>query len=178
MLVEVRVQSLALDRSSNTPVVILEECDGERVLPIWIGPGEASAIAMQLADMEFARPLTHDLLCSVMKGLGGTLEKVIITRVEKSTYYAELIMRRNGEVLSLDARPSDSIAVALRVDALIFAQEELLETASIEVADEEAVADLPFEVQERVVEPESMGPDELKEHLRKLNPEDFGRFTP
>ena len=178
MLVEVRVQSLALDRSSNTPVVILEELEGERVLPIWIGPGEASAIAMQLADMEFARPLTHDLLCSVMKGLGGTLEKVIITRVEKSTYYAELIMRRNGEVFSLDARPSDSIAVALRVDARIFAQDELLETASIEVADEESVTDLPFEVQEKVVEPESMGPDELKEHLRKLNPEDFGRFTP
>lgn len=178
MLVEVRVQSLALDRSSNTPVVILEELAGERVLPIWIGPGEASAIAMQLADMEFARPLTHDLLCSVMKGLGGKLEKVIITRVEKSTYYAELIVRRNGEVFSLDARPSDSIAVALRVDARIFAQDDLLETASIEVADEEAVADLPFDVPEEVVEPEAMGPDELKEHLRKLNPEDFGRFNP
>lgn len=178
MLVEVRVQSLALDRSSNTPVVILEEMEGERVLPIWIGPGEASAIAMQLADMEFARPLTHDLLCSVMKGLGGMLEKVIITRVEKSTYYAELIMRRNGEVFSLDARPSDSIAVALRVDARIFAQDDLLEVASIEVADEEAVVDLPFDVQEKVIEPESMGPDELKEHLRKLNPEDFGRFNP
>ena len=178
MLVEVRVQSLALDRSSNTPVVILEEMQGERVLPIWIGPGEASAIAMQLADMEFARPLTHDLLCSVMKGLGGMLEKVIITRVEKSTYYAELIVRRNGEVFSLDARPSDSIAVALRVDARIFAQDDLLETASIEVADDEAVVDLPFDVQHKVVEPESMGPDELKEHLRKLNPEDFGRFNP
>lgn len=179
MLVEVRVQSLALDRSSNTPVVILEELSGGgRVLPIWIGPGEASAIAMQLADMEFSRPLTHDLLCSVMKGLGGTLEKVIITRVEKSTYYAELIVRRNGEVFSLDARPSDSIAIALRVDARIFAQDDLLEAASIEVADEEAVADFPFDIQEEVQEPESMGPDELKEHLRKLNPEDFGRFTP
>jgi uncharacterized protein len=178
VLVEVRVQSLALDRSSNTPVVILEELDGERVLPIWIGPGEASAIAMQLADMEFSRPLTHDLLCSVLRGLGGALEKVIITRVEKSTYYAELIVRRNGEVFSLDARPSDSIAVALRVDARIFAQEDLLEATSIEVADEEATADLPFDVHEEVVEPESMGPDELKEHLRKLNPEDFGRFTP
>lgn len=178
MLVEVRVQSLALDRSSNTPVVILEELSGGRVLPIWIGPGEASAIAMQLAEMEFSRPLTHDLLCSVLKGLGGTLEKVIITRVEKSTYYAELIVRRGGEVFSLDARPSDSIAVALRVDARIFAQHDLLETASMELADEEAVMDLPFDVPEKVVEPESMGPDELKEHLRKLNPEDFGRFTP
>lgn len=178
MLVEVRVQSLALDRSSNTPVVILEELQGERVLPIWIGPGEASAIAMELADMEFSRPLTHDLLCAVMRGLGGTLERVIITRVEKSTYYAELIVRRNGEVFSLDARPSDSIAVALRVDARIFAQDDLLENASIEVTDEESATDLPFEVPEETVEPESMGPEELKEYLRKLNPEDFGRFNP
>jgi bifunctional DNase/RNase len=147
------------------------------VLPIWIGPGEASAIAMQLADMEFARPLTHDLLCSVLKGLGGTLDKVIITRVEKSTYYAELIVRRNGEVFSLDARPSDSIAVALRVDARIFAQEDLLDTTQIEVSDEELVGDLPFDA-EQVVEPGEMGPEELKEYLRKLNPEDFGRFTP
>ncbi len=177
VLVEVRVQSLALDRSSNTPVVILEELEGERVLPIWIGPGEASAIAMHLAEMEFSRPLTHDLLCSVLRGLGGKLEKVIITRVEKSTYYAELIVRRNGEVFSLDARPSDSIAVALRVDARIFAQDDLLEIASIEVAEDESAADITFGVPEPV-EPESMGPEELKEHLRKLNPEDFGRFTP
>ena len=141
MLVEVKVQSLAIDRSTNTPVVILQELEGERVIPIWIGPGEASAIAMQLADMEFSRPLTHDLLCSVLRGLGGALQKVIISKVEASTYYAELIVRRNGEILSLDARPSDSIAVALRVQAQIFAQDDLLEEATIEIADEEAAAD-------------------------------------
>ena len=178
MLVEVRVQSLALDRSTNTPVVILRELDGERVLPIWIGPGEASAIAMQLADMEFARPLTHDLLCSVLRGLGGAVQKVIITRVESSTYYAELIVRRNGEVFSLDARPSDSIAVALRVEASIFAQDDLLEEATIEIADGESIEKLGFEVQEAEAEQQAMGAEELKEHLRRLNPEDFGRFTP
>ena len=181
MLVEVRVQSLGLDRSSNTPVVILEEIGGERVLPIWIGPGEASAIAMQLADMEFSRPLTHDLLVSVMGGLGGALKKVIITRVEKNTYYAELIIHRNGEVISVDARPSDSIAVALRVDARIFAQDELLERAAIEVTEDEPVADAESSGQGKRLGPqvsESMKPDELKEHLRRLNPEDFGRFTP
>jgi len=177
VLVEVRVQSLALDRSNNTPVVILQERDGNRVLPIWIGPSEASAIAMQLADMEFSRPLTHDLLCSVLRGLGGTLQKVIITKVEQSTYYAELIVHKNGEVFSLDARPSDSIAVALRVEARIFAQDDLLEEATIEIAEDESAAELTFDVQEPV-EPHSMGPEELKEHLRRLNPEDFGRFTP
>lgn len=177
VLVEVRVQSLALDRTTNTPVVILQEIAGERVLPIWIGPSEASAIAMQLADMEFSRPLTHDLLCAVLKGLGGDLQKVIITRVESSTYYAEMIVRRNGEVFSLDARPSDSIAVALRVSARIFAQDDLLEEAAIEMADEESSGTA---LGEKTSTPthDVMGPEELEEHLRKLNPEDFGRFTP
>ena len=178
MLVEVKVQSLALDRSTNTPVVILQELEGERVLPIWIGPGEASAIAMQLADMEFSRPLTHDLLCSVLRGLGGALQKVIISKVESSTYYAELIVRRNGEVFSLDARPSDSIAVALRVQAQIFAQDDLLEEATIEIAGEAAAAELNLDTPRMPEQEERMGPEELKEYLRKLGPEDFGRFTP
>lgn len=183
MLVEVRVQSLALDRHNNTPVVILKELDGERVLPIWIGPGEATSIAMQLADMEFERPLTHDLLCSVLKGLGGALQKVIITKVENRTYYAELIVRRNGEVFSLDARPSDSIAVALRVDARIFALDELLEEATIEIADEEvspgaAEGETWPAKEERTHGAEGMDPEELNEYLKRLNPEDFGRFTP
>jgi len=178
VLVEVKVQSLALDRSTNTPVVILQELGGERVLPIWIGPGEASAIAMQLADMEFSRPLTHDLLCSVLKGLGGAVQKVIITRLESSCYYAELIVRRNGEVFSLDARPSDSIAIALRVEARIFAQEDLLEEATIEIAEDESASEVSFGTQQTEPEQQSMGPEELKEHLLRLNPEDFGRFTP
>jgi bifunctional DNase/RNase len=176
VLVEVKVQSLALDRTTNTPVVILQELGGDRVLPIWIGPGEASAIAMQLADMEFSRPLTHDLLCAVLKGLGGDLQKVIITRVESSTYYAEMIVRRNGEVFSLDARPSDSIAVALRVSARIFAQDDLLEEAAIEIADEESASGSTGGKTSSAHD--VMGPEELEEHLRKLNPEDFGRFTP
>lgn len=177
MLVEVRVQSLGIDRATNTPVVILQETEGDRVLPIWIGPGEASAIAMQLAEMEFSRPLTHDLLVSILKGLGGDLQRVIISRVEKSTYYAELIVRRNGEVLSLDARPSDSIAVALRVDARIFADTDLLEVAAVEVSDSEAaVESSTAEHQSELTE--AMDAEALKEHLRKLNPEDFGRFNP
>ena len=178
MLVEVRVQSLALDRSTNSPVVILQELDGERVLPIWIGPSEASAIAMQLADMPFARPLTHDLLCSVLKSLGGALQKVIISRVEKSTYYAEMIVHRNGEIYSLDARPSDSIAVALRVDARIFADESLLELSTIEIAEEEGTTEASGPRLERIDADITMNAEELKEYLRGLNPEDFGRFTP
>ena len=152
---------------------MLKELSGERVLPIWIGPGEASAIATELAAMEFARPLTHDLLCTVMKQLGGSLQRVIISRVEDSTYYAELSVLKNGEVISLDARPSDSIAIALRSDTQIFAHEELLEIAGHTNAE-----DFKSAGNEPSTSPPSMGPDELEEHLRRLNPEDFGRFTP
>lgn len=178
MLVEVRVQTLALDSSIEMPVVILQEVGGARVLPIWIGHAEARAIVMQLHHMPVSRPLTHDLLCSVLKGLGGALQKVIITKVEESTYFAELIVRRNGEVISLDARPSDSIAVALRVDARIFADEELLEEATIKIADDEIAPDLSLDRPGFLESGGLMGPEELQEHLRRLNPEDFGRFTP
>lgn len=179
-MIEVRVQSLGLDRTSNTPVVILQERDGARVLPIWIGPGEASAIAMELAGMKFARPLTHDLFRSLIRGLGGRLEQVSITRVEENTYYAELRVRRGGEVFTVDARPSDSIAIALRLGAPIYASEELLEETSIEIADASDEAE-SFEPQEEEAEGEkkgSLSPDELRDHLRRMNPEDFGRFNP
>jgi hypothetical protein len=180
VLVEVRVQSLGLDRSSNTPVVVLREREGERVLPIWIGPSEASAIAMQLADMEFSRPLTHDLLVSILKGLGGTLKRVVITRVEQNTYYAELVIQRDSEVVKVDARPSDSIAVALRTRSRIFADDELLDRIQLEIAEEEA-APTGLTPSGSAPEPtvsEGMSPEELEAYLRKLNPEDFGRFTP
>ena len=177
MLVEVRVQSLGLDRSSNTPVVILQELSGDRVLPIWIGPGEASAIAMQLADMKFERPLTHDLLVSVLEGMGGTLDRVVISRVEKGTYYAELRVQRNGSLVTLDARPSDSIAVALRVDARMYADESLLERTEVEIAEDSEEAAPPMPASDSDTG-QPMGPEELKEHLRRLNPEDFGRFNP
>jgi len=178
VLVEVRVQSLAMDQTTKTPVVILQEVGGERFLPIWIGPAEASAIAMRLAEMEISRPLTHDLICSVLTSLGGALQKVIITKVQKSTYYAELIVRRNGELISVDARPSDSIAVALRVDARIFAEDKLLEVGTIEIADEETAGESIIGQLQTIERDPEMGPDELKEYLRGLNPEDFGRFTP
>jgi len=186
VLIEVKVQSLGLDRASNTPVVILRELDGERVLPIWIGPGEASAIAMQLAEMKFSRPLTHDLLLDVVREMGGEMTRVVITRVADSTYYAELVIQSGEETVTVDARPSDSIAVALRSDARIFANEDLLERASIEITEEEASGDPTAMGQAAAEEGEEdeSGEDsfadaeELKEYLRRLNPEDFGRFSP
>ncbi|MFQ5536923.1 MAG: bifunctional nuclease family protein [Gemmatimonadota bacterium] len=178
-MVEVRVQTLGLDRTSNTPVVILKEIEGDRILPIWIGPGEASAIAMQLAEMEFERPLTHDLLVSVLRALGGVLQRVLISKVEKGTYYAELIVHRNGSVIALDARPSDSIAVALRMNARIFADDALLEHSTVDLSIHESEGGTVGE------SPPSPPPtaeggeaENLEEYLRRLDPEDFGRFKP
>ena len=170
-MIEVSVRSLAFDRNSNTPVVILEETGTGRILPIWIGPGEASAIAMHLGGVAFQRPLTHDLLVSVVDGMGGTLERVLISRVENSTYFAELVIDRDGEVISVDARPSDSIAIALRTKARIFAADSLLEkgTMVVEVAD-------AAEGEEAEPGEGPMSAEALEEHLRGLRPEDLGRF--
>jgi len=170
MLIEVRVQSLGMDRVNNNPVVILKEVDGERVLPIWIGPAEASAIATQLAGVPLSRPFTHDLLVSVLGGLGGALKKAVITRVHEGTYFAELIVVQGAETLSIDARPSDSIAIALRVEARIFAEEALLEEREEDALTGEGALPSP--------DPLHMDAEELQRHLKRLNPEDFGRFTP
>ena len=175
-MIEVRVQSLGLDRTSNTPVVILQEAGGSRVLPIWIGPGEASAIAMELAGMKFSRPLTHDLFASVIMGLGGTLQRVMVTKVVENTYYAELIVQRGSELFTIDARPSDSIAIALRMSAPIYTTDDLLEHTSIEMAD---ATDEPAATDEESEESgRGLTPDQLREYLRRMNPEDFGRFSP
>ena len=174
MLIQIEVKKILVDQRHHTPVVILKEMDGERVLPIIIGLVEARAIAAPMEQWEFARPLTHDLLVSVLSSLGGSLQRVVIGRVEEGTYYAELLIDLNGEMITVDARPSDSIAVALRTDAQIFAQDDLLENIPIEIADEHMV---DFEASPPLFD-ETMGPEQLKEYLRQLNPEDFGRFTP
>jgi bifunctional DNase/RNase len=175
VLLEVKVQSLGLERNTNTPVVVLQELNGDRVLPIWIGPSEARAIAMQMADWTFSRPLTHDLLVSVMGGLGGVLDRVLISREQEATYYAELIIHRGEETFSVDSRPSDSIAIALRMKAQIFVDENLFKNVSAEIVEEESVS-LDLESEETFTTKKQA--ESLKDYLRKLNPEDFGRFAP
>jgi uncharacterized protein len=165
-MIEVKVANLAIDRSTNTPIVVLQEKDGERRLHIWIGPAEASAIAMELAGVKFSRPLTHDLVKQIIVGLAAELKQVLITRVQENTYYAELHLHRNGDVIHIDARPSDSIAVALRLGAPIFTEDSLLEDRGFETLDP-----MP-------IDPEPVDPDSLKTYLEHLDPEDFGKFTP
>jgi hypothetical protein len=117
-MIEVTVAHLGLDRSTNAPVVILREKGGARILPIWIGPAEASAIAMEMQGMKAPRPMTHDLLKQVVTGLGAELRRLVIADVRDNTYYAELHLARGGDDRFLiDSRPSDGIALALRLRA-------------------------------------------------------------
>lgn len=190
-MIEVAVSRLGLDSSTNSFVVILEERAGSRIVPIWIGRAEAESIAAHLNGVPSARPMTHDLARALIVTLGGTLQRVHITRVEDATFYAELHLTRNGEQFVVDARPSDSIALALRFGAPIFAAESLLaehEPASAsspdaagnadadasEVADAD-VADDGFAAAEP--DAELSGAQLLQRHLERLRPEDFGKFT-
>src|SRR3954468_7834587 len=134
-LVEVEVMRLGLDRSTNSYVVILQEKGGDRLLPIWIGQPEAESIVMEMNHIRPPRPLTHDLCKRLITGMGAELRRVQITKVQDNTYFAELHLLRGDDVFHIDARPSDSIAIALRFSAPIFAQESLL--TAIEVEDAE-----------------------------------------
>jgi hypothetical protein len=169
-MIEVVVSRLGLDSSTQSYVVILQEKDGQRLLPIWIGQPEAESIVMQMHNIKRVRPLTHDLCKSLIVGLGGDLQKVHITRVEKNTYYAELHIARNGDVVQVDARPSDSIAIALRLAAPIFASEALLSDVQVE----ESTETFDPEVMKSTSE---LNAEQLKEYLERLRPEDFGKFN-
>ena len=169
-MIEVVVSRLGLDSTTQSYVVILQEKDGQRLLPIWIGQPEAESIVMQMHNVKRPRPLTHDLCKSIIVGLGGALQKVQISRVEKNTYYAELHIVRNGDMVQVDARPSDSIAIALRLSAPIFAAEELLTDVQVEESTE------TFDV-EALQSEQELNAEQLKEYLERLRPEDFGKFN-
>jgi bifunctional DNase/RNase len=162
-MIRMTVAQLGVDRATNNPVVILREVGGERVLPIWIGSSEANAIAVELQGARPQRPLTHDLLKHILTGLGGELRRVHISALRDDTYFAELMIMRGEQPFQVDARPSDSIALALRCNAPIFTAEELLERSS-----EASSSGAPSEP--------GQDPDALRRYLEKLDPQDFGRF--
>jgi bifunctional DNase/RNase len=160
-VVEVKINGLAVDANAKSHVVILKEKDGERVLPIWIGPAEAQAIARELAGQRFQRPLTHDLLANIVEGLKAKVTRVVISELKENTFFAQLLIDRGGEAVVIDARPSDSIAVALRCGADIFVNEKLLNE--------------PGEQDEPTAEEKAQ---ELRKFLENLDPEDFGKYNP
>jgi bifunctional DNase/RNase len=173
-LVEVEVMRLGLDRSNNSYVVILREKDGERLLPIWIGQAEAESIVIEMSKLRRERPLTHDLCKTLITGMGGTLRRIQITKVENRTYYAELHIRVDDRMIQIDARPSDSIAIALRFSAPIFAQDELLTSLMFEDTSEETESIPPAAEAEQSDE---MTPSQLQKYLENLRPEDLGKFN-
>jgi len=169
-MIEVKVWSLAVDEKNQFPVVILQSLDGTKRLPIWIGPPEASAIAMEIAGKKFQRPLTHDLLVSILNGMGAKVRRVEITDLRENTFYAKVYLEANGELLAVDSRPSDSLAVALKTKARIFVAPHLFSSELDSLLQTEASAP--------AVEPsEEQRATELKAFLENLNPKDFGRFT-
>ena len=130
-LVEMVVESVRVHMLSNRHVVILKDAERERYLPIWIGPWEASAIAMKLQGLSAERPLTHDLFIAALEQLGVRLDRVVISELAEETYHARLFLERDGEVFELDARPSDSVALAVRANIRILVAEEVLDQAAL-----------------------------------------------
>ena len=174
MMIEVVVSKLGVDPSNQSYVVVLQEKGGARMLPIWIGQVEAESIVMQMHNMKRSRPLTHDLCKSIILATGSELRRVQITKVESNTYYGELHLDRDGKSLRVDSRPSDAIAIALRLDAPIYASDTLL-VAQEEDDDAAESFTLP---PESAREASELSAEQLKEYLEQLRPEDFGKFNP
>ena len=159
MLIEMKVKNLAFDLSKSGAMVFLEEMEGKRTLPIWIGIFEANAIALELRKINTARPMTHDLILNIIKGLEAEAKKIVVTELKDNTFYATIyITTKQGEV-EIDSRPSDAIAVALRVGTPIYVVEEVVNQAgSSEEVEEQA---------------EDKTEDDFMQWLEKLDPDDF-----
>jgi len=154
-MIEMYVQGVTLDPVTNMPIVVLKGKETEDILPIWIGIFEANAIAMQLEDVERPRPLTHDLITSIINSLSSSVKNIIIHSLKNNTYYAEITVEQNGKELKIDSRPSDAINIALRFNAPIFVSEDVISATKSE---------------EEIIEPNE---EDLSEWLESIKPEDF-----
>jgi len=159
-LLAVKVDGLALDLLTNSPVVILAHMESDKKLPIWIGQAEAWAIAMELSKIESKRPMTHDVLKTVISALSANVEKIAVTELKEQTYYARIWLKCDGVMHEIDARPSDSIALALKVKAPIFAEESLFNLS---------VPEMPDEARK--------DGESLADRLKRIDPEDFGKYS-
>ncbi len=159
MEVEMKIRGLMLDPVSNMPIVILKDVGGETVLPIWVGVYEANAIALEIEKVSTPRPMTHDLIKNVLVGLDASIHKVVVTELRDDTFYAVIWMERDGHIISIDSRPSDALALALRVDCPIFVADEVLKNSK-------QAGNLSDHVNS----------DELRKWLEGLNDEDLGRY--
>jgi bifunctional DNase/RNase len=159
MEVEMKIRGLMMDPVTNMPIVILKDLDGNSVLPIWVGVYEANAIALEIEKVTTPRPMTHDLIKNLLMGLGSGLRKVVVSELKDDTFYAIIWMERDGEMIAIDSRPSDALALALRLDCPIYVEEEVLKSSKVS----NAVSD-------------KANSEELRRWLENLSDEDLGQY--
>ena len=160
MEIEMKIRGVMMDPITNMPIVILKEASGAGILPIWVGVYEANAIMLEIEKVVTPRPMTHDLLKNVLVGLDTSVHKVVVTRIKEDTFYALIWIERNGALITIDSRPSDALALALRIDCPIFVEDDVLKSSK----SQEATA------QDR------LNNDDLRRLLENLPDEDLGRY--
>jgi bifunctional DNase/RNase len=159
MEIEMKIRGLMVDPATNAPIVILKDVQGDTVLPIWVGLYEANAIALEVEKASTPRPMTHDLLKNLVQGLNATVQRVVVTELKNDTFYAVLWLEQDGEAVTIDCRPSDALALALRTDCPIYVDEDVLRVAKV----------IPNPTDQATQE-------ELRRWLENLNDEDLGRY--
>jgi bifunctional DNase/RNase len=159
MEVEMKIRGLMMDPVTNMPIVILKDVNGNAVLPIWVGVYEANAIALEIEKVATPRPMTHDLIKNLLVGLNTSVQKVVVSELKEETYYALIWLEQNGQSISIDSRPSDALALALRLDCPIFVEEDVLKSTKVANMASEKVSN-----------------EELRKWLESLNDEDLGRY--
>jgi bifunctional DNase/RNase len=159
MEVEMKIRGLMMDPVTNMPIVILKDVNGNAILPIWVGVYEANAIALEIERVSTPRPMTHDLIKTLLLGLNAGMRKVVVSELKDDTFYAVIWIERDGDVISVDSRPSDALALALRLDCPIYVEESVLKSSKQSAS-----------VSEKV------NHEELRRWLEGLNDEDLGRY--
>jgi len=159
MEIEMTIKGLMIDPVTNMPIVILKDKEGSRVLPIWVGIFEANAIALQIENISTPRPMTHDLMKNLLGDLNASVEKVVVNDLRENTFYAMIYINRAGELVAVDSRPSDAIALALRTKAPIYVEESVVESAK--------GIDLTRDTTDS---------EKLQKWLESLNPDDLGKY--
>jgi uncharacterized protein len=159
MEVEMKIRGLMMDPVTNMPIVILKDVNGATVLPIWVGVYEANAIALEIEKVATPRPMTHDLIKSLLLGLNTNLRKIVVSELKDDTFYAVIWLDREGDLISVDSRPSDALALALRLDCPIYVEDAVLKSSKVA----STVSD-------------KVNNEELRRWLEGLNDEDLGRY--
>jgi len=159
MEIEMRIRGLMIDPVTNMPIVVLKDVHGNTILPIWVGVPEANAIALEIEKVQTPRPMTHDLLKNVFLGLDVRVDKIVVSDLKDDTFYALIWVEREGEMMTIDSRPSDALALALRVDCPIFVDEQVLKNSKVTSA-----------LAERT------NSEQLRNYLEGLPDEDLGRY--